>query len=97
MKKAKLFLGLVSPGPVGHFPLSAALAFAQLCPAEALQHSVSQKCARYLDARDSREVVGLQHKPSSNGTAVSLAHHLPLCNGNSAADAAGSLPLGPRS
>ena len=105
MKKVELFLGLVSPGPAGHFPLSAALAFAQLCPAQALQHSVSQKCAHYLDARDSQKVTGVaaQAKQQWLPPAVSLAlcwgyaHHFPLCNGNSAADTAGSLPLGPRS
>lgn len=58
MKGVELFLGLVSPGPVRHFPLSAALAFSQLCPAQALQDSVSQKCARYLDARDSWKAMG---------------------------------------
>jgi len=59
MKKVELVLGLVSPGPVGHFPLFAALEFAQLCPAQAVQHSVSQKCARCLDARHSGKVMGV--------------------------------------
>lgn len=43
MRKVELFLVLVSPGAMGHFLLSTALALAPVCPAQVPQHSVSQR------------------------------------------------------
>lgn len=66
LRKVELFLVLVSPAPFGYFLLSTALALAPLCPAQAPQHSMSQRHAHYPSALG--KSWDLQPKPSSSRT-----------------------------